>query len=188
MSQYAAAVESIADAQHLGILTCTSERSEIQIKGTLQFWRALKGRYYYKPAYGFSRKFSLSHPTLPSPQQLSVRSIKNHSSLRLVVWFPQLCVTAQSTVVGEVRAPSFVLSPHSNKSNINSEHNSASLEFSSVGPGSLPAWHTDSQRSADFREEGDVVVTCHHLRKEGALTHTSKFVSASCKKSFPEQK
>lgn len=87
-----------------------------------------------------------------------------------------------------MRAPSFVLSPHSNKSNINSEHNSASLEFSSVGPGSLPAWHTDSQRSADFREEGDVVVTCHHLRKEGALTHTSKFVSASCKKSFPEQK
>lgn len=64
--------QSISDALGLGVLTCSSERWDIQIKGTLQFWRALKSKYCYKTVDGFSRKFSLSHLNLPSPEQMTM--------------------------------------------------------------------------------------------------------------------
>jgi len=42
---------------------------------------------------------------------------------------------------------------HGKESNANSDRGSASLEFSSAGPGSLPAWRTDCQRSVASEKE-----------------------------------
>lgn len=82
----------------------------------------------------------------------------------------------------EVRAPRLALNPR-DESKINLERGSASLESSSVGPGSLLAWQADFQMSSEKKE--NVVVTCQHLGKEAAsISYSADFLSAGCKKNL----